>query len=287
MTRTSLVYGLALEHLPAHASELCGTSTCDDPVVPVEILAGDEYRGATDSDLYVDDNGAVIRLAEGWLDVTRWPSPVIRYYLDRPLTDEALVHPYLAFPAAVVSHWLGRVALHAGALIVDGVAIAILGTKEAGKSSTMAAAARAGFDVLSDDLLVIDAGDALAGPRAIDLRADAADAFGESRYLGTIGARERWRLPVSAGSPSAPLRAIVTLGWGDRIEARSLAMHERVGPVLESCALGAGWLSPSAAFDLFAVPAWEVLRPRDLDGIDDFVATIASLVRDDRVARTR
>jgi hypothetical protein len=274
LTHTSLVYGLALEHLPTAAAELCGARGSAAPVVSVEIHPDSPYEA--EIDVYVDDDRATLRMTEGWVEIVRNPR-AIRYHVSRPLTAEMLVHPYLAFPAAVVNHWLGRVALHAGCIVVDDAAIAILGTKGAGKSSTMAAAARAGYEVLAEDLLIVDGGEAMAGPRAIDLRADAAAEFG-GRYLGVVGARERWRIALPpALVSSAPLRAVVILSWGDPIAARPLAMAERVGPILASCALGDGWIAPGAALELFDTPAWEIVRPRDLGRIDDVVELIASL----------
>jgi hypothetical protein len=277
LTNTSLVYGLALEHLPPAAADLCGAPCDEAPVVSVEIHPDSPYDG--DIDVYVDDDRATLRMTEGWVEIVRHPRAAIRYHVSRPLTAEMLVHPYLAFPAAVVNHWLGRVALHAGCIIVDDVAVAILGTKGAGKSSTMAAAARAGYEVLADDLLIVDGGEAMVGPRAIDLRADAAAEFG-GRYLGVIGARERWRIALPpARVSSAPLNAVVMLGWGEPMGARPLPMPERVGPLLASCALGDGWIAPKAALELFQTPTWEVVRPRSLERIDDVVSLIASLVR--------
>ena len=54
------------------------------------------------------------------------------------------------------------------ALAVGGRALGVVGTREAGKSSTLAWLAVAGTEVLCDDLLVIDGQSTFKGPRTID-----------------------------------------------------------------------------------------------------------------------
>ena len=81
-------------------------------------------------------------VAELWLSdteslrLTRSPLAVM-FTTRTPLSDDMVAHPFIALPAAVCSRWHDRQILHGGGVVVGGVAWAILGTKEAGKSSTL------------------------------------------------------------------------------------------------------------------------------------------------------
>src|SRR4051812_24651657 len=102
----------------------------------------------------------------------------------RETTDGALVHPYLAPVALIMARWLGREGMHGGAIVAGGGVWAVLGHKTGGKSTMLAWMALAGLEVFSDDVLVIDAGTALAGPRSVDLRDEAARRLGVGEPLG-------------------------------------------------------------------------------------------------------
>ncbi|MBZ5526984.1 MAG: serine/threonine protein kinase [Acidobacteriia bacterium] len=80
---------------------------------------------------------------EIWAD---WPDG---YTLEDACTY--LVGPVLAFALRL----RGATCLHASAIEVDGLAIALVGAPGAGKSTTAAAFALAGFPVLSDDIVVL------------------------------------------------------------------------------------------------------------------------------------
>ena len=110
---------------------------------------------------------------------------------ERP-TDAALIHPHLASVAAIFAHWDQRETFHAGGFVVGGKVWGLLGAREAGKSSFLASLALGGVPVLCDDILVLDHLIALAGPRSIDLRADAARQLGAGEPLGLSG-------PVNGG----------------------------------------------------------------------------------------
>ena len=67
---------------------------------------------------------------------------------------------YLAFPiVGPVMGWmmdrLGHYVVHASAVVIDGHSVAFLGDKMAGKSTTAAAFLRAGAQLITDDLLVL------------------------------------------------------------------------------------------------------------------------------------
>jgi hypothetical protein len=186
---------------------------------------------------------------------------------ERP-SDEAVVHPYLALPAAVANRWLGRHVFHGGAFVHDQAAWALLGAKEGGKSSTLAWLLGHGCPVLSDDVVVVEGGRVLAGPRCVDLREEAAERFG-GRELGVVGARPRWRLAAPPTAPAVALRGWIELGWGDEVGLRPLDAGERLERLVHHSAMRPDQGQSADYLDLAALPAWRLVRPPRWDALDE------------------
>jgi len=190
-------------------------------------------------------------------------------------TPDALVHPHLAAAAAGRNRLLGRDVLHAGAVVLDGVAWALAGTNQAGKSTLLAALAALGRPVLSDDLLVLESGTAFAGPRCADLR-DHAPVVGLPPPR-PVRDGERWRVLLPPAPASAPLAGFVFLAWDDAPRAlRALGASERMrrlAPLRRWPFLPA---HPAGLLDLATLPAYELSRPR---GIEPAAAARALLQR--------
>ncbi len=140
---------------------------------------------------------------------------IAHFVARRRLTDEEMIHPYLAPAAAVMAHWLRRQCFHAGAFVSGGGVWALAGDREAGKSSLLAWLALRGHAVVTDDITVIDNMRAFAGPRSIDLRSESAAHLGAGRELGVVGARARWRLGLPQIGSSLAFRGWIYLSWGD------------------------------------------------------------------------
>lgn len=187
------------------------------------------------------------------------------------LSDDELAHPYLAPIAAVFSQWLGRAPFHAGAVLVGSEAWGIIGEREAGKSSLLAALAVAGHPVLADDLLVVDDGVVHAGPRTLDLREPAATHFGRTRHLQHAGARERWRLDLEPAPPTAPLAGWIIPQWSEEItvtfESAGAAIHH-ISPARSVSGLA---IDPEAFMAAGARPVAVFTRPRRLGLIEEGV----------------
>ncbi len=194
------------------------------------------------------------------------------------------MHPYLAPVAAVIARWMGRESVHAGAFAAGGPALAVVGTREAGKSSTLAELARAGAAVLCDDMLVLDGGDVLAGPRTVDLRPDAAGALGIGEPIGLTGARERWRLPLGVVPGRTGLAGWVFLGWGEAGAPRALGAPERLARLAPQRALRLPPVGDDGLLSLAALPAWEVSRPRGLASLPETVGRLLDLATATRTA---
>jgi hypothetical protein len=187
---------------------------------------------------------------------------------------DALVHPHLAAAAAGRNRLLGREVLHAGAAVFDGVAWAIAGPNEAGKSTMLAALAGLGQPVLSDDLLVVERGTAFAGPRCADLR-EPTPVAGLSPPR-PVRDGERWRVLLPPAPASAPLAGFLFLRWEDgRLALEAVGAAERMrrlAPLRRWRFLPA---RPAGLLDLAALPAFEFARPRGQEP----VAAARALVR--------
>lgn len=183
------------------------------------------------------------------------------YTTPRLPSPAALVHPFLAPVAAVMAYWHDREAFHAGAFVHGGGTWALVGDREAGKSTLLASLALEGVPVVCDDMLVIDGDVAFAGPRSIDLRAEAARRLAVGESLGEVGARERWRVRLPLVD-EAPLRGWVFLTWGDRLEWRAMRASSRIELLSAQRGLRLPARDPARLLDLVSLPSWELRRPR-------------------------
>jgi hypothetical protein len=213
----------------------------------------------------------------GWVALDR-ALGTATFRLPRSAPDRDIVHPYLAPAAAVAARWAGRESFHAGALIAGGGAWAMLGDKETGKSSTLAWLALQGRDILTDDLLVLDGATGFAGPRCIDLRADAADHLAVGEPLGVVGLRERWRVVLGPVPAETQLRGWVTLAWDDDIAVDPLGGPERLLALMACRSVRLEPAAPEALVDLSSLPVWRLRRPRDWDALPEAAARLLDVL---------
>ena len=230
-------------------------------------------------------------VAELWWDdreVTMWTSDTDSVTLDRAsmrlvlttrrrVDDEVLSHPYLGLPLAVANRWRDRQVLHGGAVVLGGRAWCVLGTKEAGKSSTVAWFAGRDHPVLSDDLLVIDGDELCAAPRCVDLREPSAGLGGIEVQL--LPGRRRWRVSLGPVPSTVPLGGLVYLEWGDEARLEAVAPTDRIVALFESSVLGPSMADAAAYLDLATLPTWRLVRPHGLEGLDDANAQLRDLAR--------
>lgn len=215
----------------------------------------------------VSESSAELQLRSGGRILIDRPAEVITYAGPRQLRVDELVHPYLAPAAAVVAYWLERQSFHAGAFTAEGGVIGLLADREGGKSSTLAWLARHGRQVVCDDMLIVDGQDALAGPRSVDLRPEAATALGAGEPLGTVGMRERWRLLLEPVEPSLPLGGWVFLSWGDEVSLERLSASERFARLFAHRGVRLPPRDPDGVLELATLPGWELTRPRNWDSL--------------------
>jgi hypothetical protein len=215
----------------------------------------------------VGPRGAQLPLhARGWMAIER-DGPRITFHLPERPSDAELVHPYLAPGAAVLARWAGREAFHAGAVLAGGGAWAVLGGRESGKSSTLGWLAAHGHPVLADDLLVLDGDHALAGPRCIDLRPDAAERLQAGEPLGVVGTRERWRLPLEPVPARVPLRGWVELEWGEDVAVEPVRGAARLTALIPHRSVRLAPAAAGALVELASLPLLRLRRPRRWDSL--------------------
>lgn len=252
-------YGIRLHGLDDAAELLVRV----DPAAPAFTIGSELGRAQDDRAEHVSDDDAYLRLRSGGDIRIEREAGRVRFRVPHPVRPDELVHPYLAPAAAVIARWMGRESMHAGAFSVDGVALGIVGTREAGKSSTLAHLAARGIDVLCDDMLIVDGARPILGPRSVDLRADAAERLGLGEAIGMTGARERWRLRLPQADGAAVLRGWVFLAWDEEVGVRRLPGPERLARLAGERGLRLPPVRPDALLELTSLPAWELSRPRD------------------------
>jgi hypothetical protein len=215
----------------------------------------------------VDDDRALLKLRNGGEIRVDRAAGRAEFVVPGPIGPAELVHPYLAPAAAVVARWSGRESFHGGAFVVDGGVWALLGDREAGKSTTLAWLAANETPIVCDDMLICGDGLAFAGPRALDLRQGPAARLGIGEYIGVIGARERWRFVLPAVSEHLPLRGFVYLAWAGELAISEVAPGERLARIFSNSGLRLPPLRPEVLLDLVTLPAFELGRPHGWESL--------------------
>jgi len=205
--------------------------------------------------------------------------PLRAVFVGRPMPgDDELVHPYLAPLAGVHARWCGRQTFHGGAFVVGDAVWGIVGGRTAGKSTLLAHLAARHVPVVADDLLVLDGASTFAGPRAIDLREDAAGHFDGGDDLGILGRRRRHRLRLPAITPILPpVHGWVHLAWGDDPTVTRLSAKDRIERLAGAVAV-AGSVAPAELLDHATRPGLLLTRPRDWDRAQEAVDALLEAV---------
>lgn len=206
------------------------------------------------STLDIEDHATLTFTGEPLLLEVRAPAPI---------QVESLVHPVLTFAGAAAARWQGRLALHAGAVVIDGGAWVMLGSPGHGKTTLVTQLHQRGHPVLTDDLCVLAGQTVLAGPRAGDLRTDAATALGLGTKIEMPLGRPRWRHQFGPAPFDAPLAGIIELYWSDVVEVGRVSPAERIATLASHEALSLEPTNPRGLLDLLTVPMWRVGRPAD------------------------
>jgi hypothetical protein len=211
----------------------------------------------------VSERRAELKLLEGGRILIEREEGRVVFTAPNPPRPEELVHPFLAPVAAVYAYWLGRESFHAGAFVAGDGVWALIGERGSGKSSTLAWLALHGYEVVCDDMLVLEGPNAFPAPRSVDLRPEAALALGAGEPIGLVGARERWRLTLGAVRRNLPLRGWIFLTWADRVDSVRVPAPERLMRLGANRGARLPVADPVYLVELAALPGWELRRPSD------------------------
>jgi hypothetical protein len=184
------------------------------------------------------------------------------------LSHDELIHPYLGAAASVFNRWCGREVYHAGAFVCSGLAWAVVGGREAGKSSLLAALAARGLPVLSDDLVVTDGHQAFCGPRTIDLRRLAP---GATAPVTPVRGASRWRLALPSVPGAVPLGGWIYLRWGAEVNMHGVPASSSLARLAARRTWPALPSDPRILLALAARPGWDLGRPADWPRMDQTV----------------
>jgi hypothetical protein len=185
------------------------------------------------------------------------------YYADRPLTPDEFARPFLDTAATAFARWEGREAFHAGGFVADGGGWAVVGASRAGKSTLLGALAQAGYDVLGDELLVVDDQQAYASVRCVDLRPDVVDLLGVGELVHVARRGESRRLPLAPMEFSVPFRGWVFLAWADDLEVVRLPASQTVARVTGLRLWADVPTDPRRLLHFGSLPSFELRRPAD------------------------
>lgn len=221
------------------------------------------------------DRAVCLLLDDEYVELERRQSRVT-IHASRPLDEHEIVHPYLASPAGIMAQWNGRLALHAGGIVLDGGVWALLGARGAGKTTMLMACADHGLEVLADDLVVIDGEVAFAGPRTLDLRPETAlrATAGAQVFDVRRGQRSRLRLPPIAAE--LPFRGSIVLTSGSHLTMSRLPLRDRTAEVQRHLMMGHH--DPRRLLDLIGRQMWTLSRPKNWLNLPDAVSKMVETV---------
>jgi hypothetical protein len=215
------------------------------------------------------------------MEVRRDPAEII-LHLPEALDGEAIVHPLLTPPMAILARWRGDLTLHAGAFVSAGRAWGLVGEREAGKSTTLARLAERGCPIVADDLLVLQGTTAYAGPACIDLRPDVAERMPDTHFLGEVAGRPRHRMATPSAPPQVELGGFFVIGWSQDHEVRvePLGAEEGLKAIYGHEYIGLlGPAEPERILDLLGTPMWRVSRPSDWAPADEAIERMLEITQ--------
>ena len=248
------------------------------------------YRSPSAMRLVFDDTGT--------FEIRRHDR-TITWYRGPNATDETMRADLLGRVIAFAAHGDGDVALHASAVCIDGRAVALLGSRGAGKSTLAFALVKQGARLLTDDTLIVrfdDQGEPWAAPglQRVRLWEDSARALGASA-VGTDGAKSTLDLLPRDQRQDAGARLDACYFVGPVAAVEPVAreqlssVHAAVACVCFS-KLGSlvGGTEATATLDRCArlvrgVPMYAASIPRDLGRLDEVATTVAAWHRERRL----
>lgn len=203
--------------------------------------------------------------------------------------------PLLGICMGTLLHQRKVLTLHASAVVVEGQAIAFIGWKGMGKSTTAGAMHSSGHVLLTDDVLALDVDKRYVNIRPgfpqIKLKEDSAASIGHDteelkRVAPDVG-KFVLRDQLAFSQESIPLSAVYILGFGESLSARRLSGQEAFLAVMSQTFAtrfaGTGGTDSSYFSQITTllgrVPIFSLQRKADLSGLDDLVSFLEDHVR--------
>jgi hypothetical protein len=267
-------YGLRFTGHDLSAAVISG-APADWPVVH---LAVEPERDPQPEALHTDD-ACTIHLRDELRTLVATREPGAATLLGPPLSPDDLAHPYLGPIATVFARWHGREAFHGAGVMVDGQAIGILGAREAGKSTLVAALAGAGLPIVADDMLVIDEQGVCRGPRTIDLRRPLPAEFIGEAELRSVRGSQRQRLALPDQPPVVPFAGWVLLSPGDQLQIDAVDAPTRLTILARWRAWRERPSDPRLMFELGTLPCWRLHAPQRWDALPATIDAVVELGR--------
>lgn len=243
------------------------------PAVRLDWRAG---RQATEESL--DEDSATLRCPFGGHLVTDRLAMSATFVGTSVPDHHVLAHPGITGIAVIFARWLGRTAFHGGAVLTTSGVWGIVAAKGKGKSTTLAALALRGYEVLADDLVVLDGNDALAGPRTLDLRPSAARNLPGPFTTVRVRGGERQRLLLGSTIASAPLRGWVHLEVGRQVDAVPIPPAERPAVLGRHLAVRLVPRDPTRFLEFSTLPAWRLRRPMTWGSLPETVKALEDVI---------
>ena len=193
-------------------------------------------------------------------------------------------------PMGVLLEQRGNLVLHGSAVVMNSKAVAFLGHKGFGKSTTAAALSQAGYPVITDDILAIDISPEESvvwpGLPVLKLWSSSRQAIygSEQERGGNTGKRIR-ETPVDQDTP-VPLGALFVLDMGETMAKRTIGREAFLGVMRNSYAgrfVGTAGTSPDhftrCSEVASTVPVFRLRRPPTLESLPNVVSVVEETVR--------
>jgi hypothetical protein len=214
--------------------------------------------------------------------------------IDVPDTAPAgLLRLVLLGPAlGVILHQRGFLVLHSSAVRIGDRAVAFVGHKTAGKSTTAAAFNSRGYPLIADDILAVSPKTFLVHPAfpILKLWAEVAGHLhGQTADLEQFHpSMEKFAVPASGAFATAPSRlsAVFSLADAEKISIETLPPQKAFMELVRNSYLLSLLRSTNTAATHFrqavslaaAVSVCRLARPRSLAALDELVSTVVSHV---------
>lgn len=96
--------------------------------------------------------------------------------------------------------------------------------------------------------------------------------------MGTVGTRDRWRLPTAATMASMPLRGFFVLAWSDHISVNEVAHGDRPRLLGQNLTIRVPPRDAAAFRRVTELPMWEVGRPQELESLPATLDALRGIV---------